>query len=774
PRGSRGPLYAWSEFSRVDAKNTQHVDVGTVISLDELGELERTRKYPTKPLYRGEVYNATGMRIEIERSKPSGLDHDEEEDDGLATEEDKEVMQLRSQDTVFMQFNRRKRGWNYSWAANKHTCDARHVLFVYVMVPHGKGKLRCVSVHASPEFQVFCRKRPQKDDEVAVSAPGEATAPASSAKRSTPRPGPARVHQQHQHKRQPQQQQHQQMAGKSTRRTSLADVGNLDHTRGVRRRRSSLGLASAVDQSNRDETPLHIASDADFFAFDTHQRALPSEHQRAEDNHSVTTAEDFRRFFIDAYWDDEGLFGIEDFQEPKRMRRNSSNSSQKQQVLAKIGEQLMEPFPGRLSDPELHSNEMSTELPAPPPLKKLLSREKAHREDPKPPKEVNPIFGQPVDSEEDYLNSKVWRLVLVLALLEAHWCESNNPPWQSAIPSNLKPVSFDPVSGNAGPSLSSSAQQRTAKPAKQAASPADHFPTMSADNRIVVQNLATFLIEENSFTKSIETTLSSMPPDSTMKELKRAFIRVAHHELGKFCEQYNLSLSQFDRLFEDQPSLTFLKQAAVRLKMLNDTMAHYNVKLKEEPAPSSGGAAALARPNIRAPSDLINCSGRYEMDEALLAAHEHFRELRGVPWVLRKMIRYIENTITIEQEGYERVHMQGSRKLLSNGGNLYITDGRLREFTLQSPVPWSKPLASYYKAWFDAPYLHVQHYYSETDRLSRIIHYQPYRLHFRVIFEKLDLVTNEWQIVDNRVGYANLVEKYPKFNADQRPSFPMY
>jgi len=301
----------------------------------------------------------------------------------------------------------------------------------------------------------------------------------------------------------------------------------------------------------------------------------------------------------------------------------------------------------------------------------------------------------------------------------------------------------------------------------------DQFlPEMSSDSRVIVQRLATFLIEENSFTRSIEQALSHIPSHATVQERKFAFIKVAHEQIGLFCDDNDLSWNQFDKLFQVQPSVVFLKQAAVRLNMLQDMMNSYNDPKKEKEISESGTHKHKRNrsnipAHIPAPGEVVlNISGVYQMDADLLAAHAYIREMRGVPWVLRKMIGFVEKTITLEQTGYERVHMQGSKKLLSNGGNLYICDGRMRTYTFTSPVPWSRPLAEGYCAYFRPPVFHLEHHYTETERCVREIVYTDQRLRFDMSFQRLDPITQTWLTVDTRVGYANLIERAANFNAD--------
>lgn len=1085
--GPRDPIFAWAEFRRTDL--AREIDVGSIVHADKMIANERHKLDPRLPYYRGEVYEGSSIDV---------LDADEEEEEQKFVTEKRrratskkdlaKALEDRSKEVVQFAFNRQRRGWNYSWAANKHTGNATHALFVYIMIPAGEDLYRCIAVVAGPAFVVFCRKRPSDDDRevetgpstiqlakdigpvketpnpgkgtgavksspkhqsVHLSSPnhlGSMNPPAAPIKQEsgvrspmygppsmhqgfsssspspslsssgpglgqqsklypsmsssqdsmayascssstslssasstddwTPESGPstfsyAQSHPRSGHPRMesqsrpqqyqrmethtrpqqyphqphpysaggPQQYQHQYSSSQHQpthssqgHRSQPSESGSLHNTSSeqlpimshaplpahanraptIPSHRSQqpqhnpaalppsssnpglssytkldgdedlacellmtrpdaqgevmrnggyidgrTGVASypssyepGMTHENLDESVLQhhhqqqsqlqqhqppMASRApphnSSYEYDSHRMHTPTDestvsgggmsaHTTGDYSHTDSgdnETDEFRRFFIDAFWADEGPT-IDEFSSSRGAPKRSRN----------VQTPPMEPIlslntfsTNKLDNVDFGAEEVPKSLPTPPPLKPMLKREEAHREDPPPPKEISAIFGQPLDTEEDAINAKVWRLVLVLALIEAHWCSMGNNKRGMVSPSATSTAGVggsvpEPIPGHATDMFSRilqndalpndlpesvkanqehlfalqreqrrldaehRASQEHGGQSTNSQGPVDRYLThMSDDNREVVRQLATFLVEEQSFTRAIEKTLNGLPPNSSMKRLKMAFIKVTHEQLNLFCESYGLTLYQFDRLFEDQPNLSFLKQAAVRLKMLNETMAQYKDTGRETissafvPDPSN----KKGRYNMSLPASLrdqhVNISGVYEMDDSLSEAHAFFRELRGVPWTLRTMIGYIEKTMNISQTCYERIYMQGQRKLLSNGGNLYITDGRLRKFTLLSPVPWSRPLAEYYRAWFAEPYFYLVHYYSETDRLTRVIHYQPYRLHFRISAERLDLVTNEWQTIETREGFANLVRPAPNFNADKwtTPSF---
>jgi len=65
-----------------------------------------------------------------------------------------------TEDGEIFVMNRRLKGWNYGWQANKHSCNAEHVLKAYMFrVIPDEEKVQCVAMVSSPAFVLFCRRR---------------------------------------------------------------------------------------------------------------------------------------------------------------------------------------------------------------------------------------------------------------------------------------------------------------------------------------------------------------------------------------------------------------------------------------------------------------------------------------------------------------------------------------------------------------------------------------------------------------------------------------
>lgn len=126
-------LFVFAEF--ISATKFQEVSLlGSSLSVDEALSKVRSRKDPFQPWYRGEVVDTK------EKCKS-----------------------VNTQAGIDFEVNCQKTGWNYTWIANKHTCHIHHTLAIYVFARNG-NMLECIGVHESPNFVVYCRRRPAKSD----------------------------------------------------------------------------------------------------------------------------------------------------------------------------------------------------------------------------------------------------------------------------------------------------------------------------------------------------------------------------------------------------------------------------------------------------------------------------------------------------------------------------------------------------------------------------------------------------------------------------------
>lgn len=128
------PLYSWAEFCKVGDDESpasskggkKKISVGDEVSASDVAQRARTKTDAFKPWYIGE---------------PVGGE------------------ESRTSNVVSFEYNKAKKGWNYGWVANKHTCDSLHVLRAYVFKRLPSGSFKCLGIVDSPEFTLFCRRR---------------------------------------------------------------------------------------------------------------------------------------------------------------------------------------------------------------------------------------------------------------------------------------------------------------------------------------------------------------------------------------------------------------------------------------------------------------------------------------------------------------------------------------------------------------------------------------------------------------------------------------
>jgi len=84
------------------------------------------------------------------KDRPAGVWMKGELDDGFDS---------ASAPVVEFVVNKTKKGWHYGWIANKHTADTQHVLRVYITQRTLEGKVKVLHTVDTPPFTIFCRRR---------------------------------------------------------------------------------------------------------------------------------------------------------------------------------------------------------------------------------------------------------------------------------------------------------------------------------------------------------------------------------------------------------------------------------------------------------------------------------------------------------------------------------------------------------------------------------------------------------------------------------------
>jgi len=141
----------------------------------------------------------------------------------------------------------------------------------------------------------------------------------------------------------------------------------------------------------------------------------------------------------------------------------------------------------------------------------------------------------------------------------------------------------------------------------------------------------------------------------------------------------------------------------------------------------------------------LDLSGKWRRTESTLCDLEGLRESRGVPWILRKLIKQMESTFEIRQTP-KRLEVMNKRKLASSGYHFYELDGVQHEYEFAAPLPGATPIMKHYCCWVDTDLQRVVLIYTYTDdlRLVRTVirSEDGESLNSEVVLQKL--VINKW------------------------------
>ena len=173
------PYLSWGEFRRLDDENVPSlpplktkkpskypdlkIEVGTTITSAQAFSRSRTRDDAAKPWYSGEFASygrsATDMntciRVAYIDKLYTLISLTHAGIIGDAFQQPSEDGSLR----IAFVYNLNKRGWNYGWAACKHTCNSQHVFRSYIFQIVDSKVYKCIATFDSPSFTLFSRRR---------------------------------------------------------------------------------------------------------------------------------------------------------------------------------------------------------------------------------------------------------------------------------------------------------------------------------------------------------------------------------------------------------------------------------------------------------------------------------------------------------------------------------------------------------------------------------------------------------------------------------------
>jgi len=271
----------------------------------------------------------------------------------------------------------------------------------------------------------------------------------------------------------------------------------------------------------------------------------------------------------------------------------------------------------------------------------------------------------------------------------------------------------------------------------------------------ILTELAEYLLEESSLTASIRQIIARAEDGKLSSESRlRSFIKVFNNELSNFLARRGYSEKDLDQALEAAVAkgVTKPEDPSKILGSLNEHVKHVvesqqrldNVRTNP---PKTWMRAITVRPEI-------DLSGHWRLDDTLLRAFDECRAKRGVPFMMRKLLGYMETHIVISHSA-ERIVIGLKSKLFASAEVAYELDGVERIWDVAPPVPWPTKLCETYRAWVDNDTLRYCHTYDGVCRTDRFVRKNASgdRLEMDVYYQEMDS-NGVWQTALFRRGYA--------------------
>jgi len=283
----------------------------------------------------------------------------------------------------------------------------------------------------------------------------------------------------------------------------------------------------------------------------------------------------------------------------------------------------------------------------------------------------------------------------------------------------------------------------------------------------IIQELGLFIIEESVFTDKLESAMVELTiagsKDPEMSRLRAGSVLL--DLLDTFLSRFQITSSELYYLFKSQVWNKKLKRLNQSNKSVADLEAVSDILAEQESAktfaetlayyqdtvlnarPFSGITASICHmENTIAVDPTNDFNGLYERDNETLDILENIRESMGVPWVLRKCLRYVEKNLSMRHiDGC--IEVRSNRKLLSNGYAKYILDGKPHTWVSPSPVPTEghQGQVNTYEATLENGVLCITHNYSKKKRVKRETRKFDGVISSTVTFQYRDNLKQAWQ-----------------------------
>jgi len=275
----------------------------------------------------------------------------------------------------------------------------------------------------------------------------------------------------------------------------------------------------------------------------------------------------------------------------------------------------------------------------------------------------------------------------------------------------------------------------------------------AASKTDIISELNNYLLEESSLSASIRQVIAQDQEgrfrDSSSARL-RAFINIFQSELSTFLAKRGYTERDLDDALQGQTNNSSNRQdASNALSVLNDHVSKVvetQRRLSSAMNKVSWSRAVGVRPEV-------DISGHWRIDDSLLQAFDECRYRRGMPFMMRRLLSYMEGKIAITHTS-ERIVIWLETKLFASPEVSYETDNVERPWDVAPPIPWPRKLCETYRAWITDTTVQYCHTYNNEVRSLRVVKKNASgdRLEVDVFYQEFK--QGEWITTFQRKGYA--------------------
>jgi hypothetical protein len=205
---------------------------------------------------------------------------------------------------------------------------------------------------------------------------------------------------------------------------------------------------------------------------------------------------------------------------------------------------------------------------------------------------------------------------------------------------------------------------------------------------------------------------------STRKEMKSAFETLVSAALMRDADEVMDRTAQKIHSLSSSPS-SHTTSSNGHKSLGHEDKTEENKPLDIQLPPGISMIDFLRPPCPLRPEDDPDVAGVWIRPDSNTVEMEKWRERREMDWVQRQLLARMEKRFDLEQPSRGQVVVKLSRKLLSSGVVTYYLDGVERPFPLASPLGPAGMLAKSYVGWAVGPCACFRNQYSDTERLIR-------------------------------------------------------